>query len=181
MNDVVDFVRKFLKTEHAARIAALSEPDATKALAAIRVADGAYAGSSTAGIDRPDEIGDDERSEAHKTVERALFVVREYGGGTLYQAIVGEPYKRPYGTAFSAALFVAKEGGGLKIVARYLACPECDATGTIGGKACRDCKGSGWSVRETGKAIDFASLGKPTATKRLHKPDVDRFQAAYDA
>ncbi|MGZ3418078.1 MAG: hypothetical protein ACXWUG_11325 [Polyangiales bacterium] len=181
MDEAVDFFRKFLKTEHAARVAALSEPDEKKALAAIRLADAAYAGQSTAGIDRPDEVADDERSRAQKTVERALFVVREYRGGELYQAIVGEPYKRPYGTAFSAALFVAEEAGRLNIVARYLACAQCDATGTSGRKICSDCKGSGWSVRQTGKAIDFASLGRPTATRRLEKPDVDRFQAAYDA
>ncbi|MGZ3428001.1 MAG: hypothetical protein ACXVCV_15205 [Polyangia bacterium] len=178
---MVQFVRTFLAVEHEAHVAALAEPDEKKALAKIHRADGFYAGHSTAGIQRPDEIGDDERDEAKKVVARALFLVHEYGKGKLYQAIVGEPYKRPYGTAFGAALFIAKKSGELKIVARYQPCPQCDATGTIGGKSCRDCKGSGWSHKDTGDAIDFASLGKPTATKRLAAPDVDRFAAAYNA
>lgn len=181
MDDVVKFVREYLKLEHHARVAALSEQDKQKALAAIRLADEAYAADARAGIQRPDEIGDEQRDRASKAVERELFLVREYGGGKLYMAIVGEPWKRPYGTAFGAALFITRERGEPKIVARYLPCPDCDASGAIGGKPCRDCKGSGWSVKETGKAMDLGKLGAPTAVQRFKPPAVDRFAAAYNA
>lgn len=181
MDEVVEFVRGYLKVEHAARVAALTEPDEKTARAAVARADAAYARGARAGIDRRDEIGDDERDEARRAVERPLFVVRAYAGGRIFAAIVGEPWRRPYGTAFDSVLFIERRRERLAIVARYSACPDCDATGSVGGKKCRDCNGAGWSVRTTGRAIEFGTLGAPVATRRFGAPDVERFTAAYNA
>lgn len=169
MDDVVDFVRTHSSLEHRARVLALTEPDIDKVTAAIRAANEAYVRGARAGIDRPEEIGEDERSRAGKAIERVTLRVRAYGDGVTYLAMVSEEWRRPYGLALAAGLFIRKQRGKLRIVARYLPCPDCDATGRVGGKRCRDCNASGWAVKATGETIDFARLGPVVRELVLHR------------
>lgn len=61
MEEIIGFVRDHLELEQLARLAALTELDEPRALAAIRRADAAYSRGARAGNERPEERGDHER------------------------------------------------------------------------------------------------------------------------
>lgn len=58
--------------------------------------------------------------------------------------------------------YVAKLSEGWRVLSYDRACFECDGTGKINEKSCRDCHGSGWVH---GDGVNFGNLGSPVSSK----------------
>src|SRR5262245_20144386 len=106
MDKIVEFVRKFLKAEFECRVFALTDTDRDKRGKKFKAALAFCAEGVRGFIDFPVTLKDSHRDKAKRSVERPLFVVREFQNGKLYEAIVGEPLTPKYGSGFEWAALI---------------------------------------------------------------------------
>lgn len=79
---------------------------------------------------------------------RVLFQIKQYTHptfGTIYRAYLSSYYHGD--TDYFTNFYITNTNKGLKIIARYNQCTECDGTGTISGMRCNECQGIGWRWR----------------------------------
>ncbi|MCP3143380.1 DnaJ-like cysteine-rich domain-containing protein [Pyxidicoccus xibeiensis] len=64
-------------------------------------------------------------------------------------------------------IYVADEGKGFLVIARYALCERCRGTGQTGGSTCPECAGSGWR-REAGE--DLSAPGRLVEATNFEVP-----------
>jgi hypothetical protein len=159
VQEAAAFIRRVLAAEHAARSAALIEPDYERfrerweALEAL----GDFPGLG-ATIYRAPESALPPRQEADRTLRRT---------GARRRQMVGEMYEHPergmvyvatVTTTFSShadgvpqwraavRLTAARTAGGWRITTWENACSTCETTGVFRGRPCPECGGVGWEL-----------------------------------
>jgi len=179
MDEVIEFVRRYLKAEHAVRLSVNTDKSREQQDKKYEALSAFFADGVVTDITRP---FDDERKAREDIQERPLFLVKEYQKGKLYSALVGNGETSAKGTTYDHFVFVVKEKAGLKVTALGGVCSDCLGSGKVEGKPCPECKkSSGVFVWTTGEAIDLGALGKPTAIKKLESPTHKRYKPDYDS
>jgi hypothetical protein len=101
-----------------------------------------------------------------------LMLVRRYEHpelGTLYRAYVSGAKYPGSDPSYTTNEYVQPKKDGLKFVARYIRCTECDLSGVLNGKPCPECKGIGWThsrgleIGDPGRVVDVRRLDPPEA------------------
>ncbi len=184
MDDVIGFMKSYLREERDAYIAIWIEPDNAvvnqRGAALLGYCDHDTEPSVNRYVGLTSEELEQGRQRADELIERPIFIVKSYECEEivpLYRFYVGSQERHVSGY-YDESLFVARSGSlGWRIVSRYRACLTCYAVGMRQQTKCRDCKGKGW-VHTHG--LKLGSLGKVRELRRLHVP-TDPFRTAFEA
>lgn len=184
MDEVVEFIRRFIEKAHEAERAAYL-PDRAEFDARLRDADSSF--DQTAGAlglniawgykdDATDpEMADAGRQALARMRPAILFLVRRYAHpvfGDLYRAYIDSGTKKRQ-TSYLYNLSVARRPDGLKIIARQGKCLTCRGSGQLDGEACYQCGGTGWEdlggeqLGDLGPAVEVRRLEAPTDPQSL--------------
>lgn len=185
MDQVVDFMRDFIKAEHTALLSMYTERDAAGFAAKREKLDTFYAPDVPSDLKAPvtRDAAYFEQSEAalDKVQPRVLFQIKHYHHpklGDLYRCYLTSNVRSSKKTNYFANLYVAAQHGTLQIVAQYLICLDCDGTGKVAGQRCPECTGKGWDYFY---GVQVTHPGELVDVRKLHKPDNPQQQADYDA
>ncbi|HPH69665.1 MAG TPA: hypothetical protein PLF40_28130 [Kofleriaceae bacterium] len=118
-------------------------------------------------------LSEQRKLEDKATVEgllqpRIIFSIKQYSHATLgdlYRVYTSSHF-RGDNTCFSN-YYVATMEGGLKIIARYNICNECNGSGKHGSEVCDECDGIGWNLRGGTK---LESIGDVVAERTFATP-----------
>jgi hypothetical protein len=171
MDDVIAFLKKYVKAEKDAYVASFQEADAAKFEAKLERAQEFYweapGGTLEMSLGQPDDAGDKEAyGDADKKEGRHVFLVKKYDHpklGELYAAWASSARPR-FAVSYGEILYVARKDGELKIISRYkLGMPGPG----------RDFEHLG------GEEID--DPGEPVEVRKLEAPEKPDDKADYDA
>ncbi|MDQ2807417.1 MAG: hypothetical protein M3Z04_10985 [Chloroflexota bacterium] len=185
MDQVVEFMRDFIKAEHATQLVLYTESDETVLLAKLDQLEAFYAPGVEPSVKAPvarDAAYFEQAKKSLATVQpRVLFQIKHYKHpkmGDLYRCYLSENIRAGDKASYFANLYVADRKGQLQIVSQYLICLDCDGTGRIDGKRCPECKGKGWDYFY---GVRIANPGELIEVRKLHKPDNPQQLAEYEA
>ncbi len=185
MDQVVEFMRDFIKAEHAAQMAQYTERDDAAFAAKLDALKAFYAPALEPDVRPPATRNAAYFKEAADTLDtiqpRVLFQIKHYKHpklGDFYRTYVTDKIRAGKKATYFANLYVIDKKGKLQITAKYIICLDCEGTGKVDGKRCPECKGKGW---EYFFGIKIPALGAPDEVRKLHKPDNAAHLADYEA
>ena len=158
IDDALSFIRDFIAREYEVEEAIWREPDETRLSQRIAELNRDFheppmRSTLSRGPVDPAWLSANAEAQLAQRQARALFRVDRWEHpqmGELYTADVSSTLKG--GNSLFSRYFIAPRDPGLRLVAVYHLCPECDGTGQLDGRVCPKCRGGGW-VRRGGVEI----------------------------
>src|SRR6476660_7739173 len=132
MDEIVDLLRKFVKVELEAWKMMFTDDDDDDAVDAKIDAANEFCAKGVRvhfGSVPPASRPEDRQKKAARVMERPVYLVKEFDGGKLYQAVLGENLTSKAGSGYQAVLFLEKQKGGPKIVSVMESCATCAGSG----------------------------------------------------
>jgi len=173
MEQVTRFIQNFVNQEYEVMIQIRTESDTLLVDNNLNRLNQFFQGLNS-GLNLSSSRTLEERSQVMSQLqERILFQINQYSHaslGTIYRVFLSSPF---YGDHSSYTNFyIANTEKGLKIIARYNICNNCEGLGYKTGFLCDECQGFGWNWRGGQK---FESLGELVAERELSRT-IDRQQ-----
>jgi hypothetical protein len=175
METVITFITEFLSQEYRTIINLRAESDTrlieTDLDTLNQFFQGLNSGLSLSSLQTLEDRG----SVVRQLQPRVLFQIKQYDHftlGTIYRVYLSSSFRgdRDYFTNF----YLADTEKGLKIIARYNLCNDCNGIGTRAGVSCQECSGLGWKWRG-GQQLD--TLGASIAVRKFEPPiDIQHLQ-----
>lgn len=185
MEEAIEFLRRYVALECRAQRAKLTEPDHRAFIELVWELDKLYGGPLRSGVSRPNQpaavyASPDYVAAAMRERPRSIFAVARYrpDGDDVYRAWLGDTELGRRGESMPENVYVAREGGDLKVLAVHRVCSGCRGTGVDAGEPCSICGTTGWLHL---RGIEWPELGPPLEVRRLAVPSDPLSKPAYDA
>lgn len=173
MDQVIRFIQSFVNQEYEVMIQIRTESDTLLVENNLNRLNQFFQGLHS-GLNLSSSRTLEERSQVISQLQpRILFQINQYSHaslGTIYRVFLSSPFwgDHNYYTNF----YIANTPKGLKIIARYNICNNCNGMGYKAGFLCSECQGFGWNWRGGQK---LQSLGELVEERELSHT-IDRQQ-----
>lgn len=187
MNEVLRFLQAFADAECRANHAKLLEPDDETFHRRVTEWDAMCSRDLRSDLDRP--AGEpllryasaDHLAAAARQRPRSVFAIARHRihQTDLYRGWLGDTERGPRGEAMRESVYVARDTGRLRVVARYEVCSDClGAKAHRNGERCPTCDGIGWFHRG---GPPWLGLVRLLELRKLGPPTDQRYRRGYDA
>jgi hypothetical protein len=176
IDEAVSFIREFISREHQVEEAIWREPDHVRLSQRIEELNRDFHEPpmhSTLSRGPVDAAWLSANAEAQlgQLQPRVLFRVDGWEHpqlGDIHTADVSSTLKGD--TFLFARYFIASRDPGLRLVALYHVCSECEGTGELNGRVCPECRGTGWNRRG---GVEISDPGTHREERLFQEPTVE--------
>jgi hypothetical protein len=180
MDEAIAWFRAFLGTEWAAVTAYHIEDDLGTFLAAKSAYDALKHKKAGEHLNRWGPPDDGMKKEYESEANRVLFAVRPVTGDgeDAWAFYTSNHMNFDEGRVMNDLLVVQRVGDGFRLQSQYKSCLACNATGSVEGRPCEDCRGEGFVYW---KGIDLGTLPPAGETRKFEALTHPLSLPAYEA
>ncbi|NTW49009.1 MAG: hypothetical protein HGB19_04605 [Chlorobiales bacterium] len=148
MEEVVRFIQKFVVQEYEVMIQIRTESDTHLVTSNLNALNQFFQGLNSGLNISPSRTIEERDTVIGQLQPRILFQIKQYAHlslGTIFRVYLSSPFRGDHN--YFTNLYIANTENGLKIIARYNLCTDCNGTGNHDGVLCDECHGFGWNWR----------------------------------
>jgi hypothetical protein len=168
MEEVIRFIQNFIIREYEVMIQIRTESNTHLVAINLKILNqffqGLYSGLHLSSLRTLEE----RNTVLAQLQPRMLFQIKQYTHstlGTIYRIYLSSPFRG--GCNYFTNVYIANTQKGLKIIARYNLCNDCNGMGNRTGVVCNECHGLGWNWRG---GQQLYPLGEPIAVWKFAPP-----------